>query len=605
MRISIQTQNEVDVYEQEVTLPSGITFNHRETLKMINAHKRGKYYNNTDDDIFWSLGIPRALDFSAKLDLDTRHFKVEGYGDFNSYQAWACNMRLQNWFKDTGFANDLDDIGDSCTDFGSAVVKLTETKGGRYDVNECDLLKLWFDPTIKEFYGETKIELHEMEEHEVMSKKGWAHKDKAWEKAIVVDYIETEKSDMANQVSEKRKFWERVGYYDVSFYENDDPVNGKYLMEKAIQKVDGKDVETWVDLRDKREGRWKFMHTIHAGEGDGEVVVFSEEIKPEDDLYIDFHISKYEDRWLRIGVYERLFGIQKLANEVVNYDKDNQRIASLLLLRTKNKRLVGSNILQEAKSGLITDADLEQIGLNNTFVNEFVTKLSTYEQKADSLCKTPDLKDFGDQRTFRGLAAMVNRANSAFKKSRDRISEKVAEMLVDRILPIEVKDWNKEKSLEIAGFEIDIRMYDALAHLTKMNEWLKGEFKKGRNPNMEEKKAFAEKLQATIDREGRKLKLPENYYDFDFGLGMNPTGESENKEQKNDAYFNVISWVLSNPAVTTIPGFRDYCEINGITPFHLSAEQTQQVMAGQGGKSPEPVGQAKKDRLSAAIDTTE
>ena len=85
-------------------------------------------------------------------------------------------------------------------------------------------------------------------------------------------------------------------------------------------------------------------------------------------------------------------------------------------------------------------------------------------------------------------------------------------------------------------------------------------------------------------------------------LFRSPTGESANREEENDAYFNVINMVMANPAVNYLPVFREYCEKNGITPFHLTAEQVQQVQQGRIGEV-EVVGKGKKDRLSAAIET--
>lgn len=610
MRLSAQAEKEVEIFDGEVILSSGVSFNYRETLKKINKHKRGKFHNCSDADaIFWALGMQRAPHFAKKLDVDTRHFRIEGYGDYNCYQAWACNIRFRKWARETGFALDLDNFGDALADFGSTIIKLKEKKGGGYDCEECDLMKIWFDPTIKFLYEQTKLELHELEEYIVADKNGWENKDEAWEQAEVVDYSETEKSDVIEQVAQKRKFWERIGYFDVSFYEKEDLINGRYLQD--IKKVSAGGQETTIieDLRKKKKNKWKYMRTIHCGSGEGEVIVYAEEIKPEDDLYIDLHISKYEDRWLRIGVYERLFDLQKMSNEVVNYDRDAQKIATLLLFRSKTKKIVGSNILQEAETGLVTDADLEQIGITNTALRDFTAKVGIYEQKADQLCMTPDVitGEESGQKTFRGLAAMTNMANSAFKKSRDRICFSVSKLLVERILPAEIKNWNKEDSLEIAGFDVDVRMFDTVAVKIKLNEWIEKKFEQGINPNEEEKTEYIERLKQSFETEGRKLKLPKNFYDFDFGLGINASGESENREQQNDAYYNVIQWVSVNPVVATIPAFREYCEKNNIIPFHLSAEQIKQIQQGQAGGQPaEPIQVGgKKDALSAQIDTQE
>ncbi len=601
IRISAQTDQERTTFDMPVTLSSGVRYDHRKTLRMINAHKRGKFESETtdSDDIFWPLGMKEAPIFSAKLDLDSRVFRVEGRGDKNFYQSWATNVRFQKWAKDTKFAKDLDDIGDSCTDFGSVAIKLVDR-----DIQECDLMKLWFNPTIPSFFNQTKIELHELEEHEVDQMKGWAKKAAAWEIALFADDIETRKEDTTNTVALKKKFWERVGWFDVAQYTDEDMVNGEYLDEYQ-RDAEGeiiKDNKGNLLMNELPASKWKFMHVQFSGLGDNEVAVFAEEIKPEDDIYLDIHISKYEDRWMRVGVYERLFGLNKMTNELVNWNRQNQEISSLLLFKGGQEDLLGSNLIGEIESGtVIGDKDLEQIGISNTYVNEFVATLALYEKKADDLCALPDLAQL-DQKTFRGLAAQLNVVNSAFKKSRDRIAGPVADLLVDRVLPAEVRKWNKEKALEIAGFEIDIRIYDSLAIVSHLDAYLDEKFKKGKNPSEAEKLAFTEDLINKIEREGRTLNFKEGFFDFKFGLGTNPTSENENKEQMNNVYDATISWLLTNPAVANIPVFREYVEKNGITPFHLSPQQIQEIQQGTVQGAPPQIG-PKKDKLSAIIDS--
>lgn len=574
---------------------------------MINAHKRGKFESETtdSDDIFWPLGMKEAPLFAARLDLDTKVFRVEGRGDRNFYQSWAANVRFQKWAKDTSFAKDLDDIGDACTDFGSSAIKMVKQKRGKYDMQEVDLMRMWFDPTIPSFFNQTKIELHELEEHEVDKMDGWKNKVSAWNIALFADDIETRKEDTTNTVALKKKFWERVGWFDVASYKDEDMVNGEYIDE--YQRNDKGEI-----MKDKAvnalmtpdlpASKWKFMHIIFSGFGSNEAVVFAEEIKPEEDVYIDAHISKYEDRWMRIGVYERLFPIQKMTNEAVNYDRINQQIASLLLFASDEEDLIGSKLLSEAESGTVLgDKDLKQLGITNTYVSEFVAKLAIYERKADALCSLPDLAQL-DQKTFRGLAAQLNVVNSAFKKSRDRIAGSLSEVIVKRILPREVKKWSKEKSLEIAGFDIDLRIYDSLAIVSKLDEYLQESFAKGKNPTEAEKQVFTQNLLNDIEREGRLLEFNEGFFDFEYGLGINSTGESENKEQMNNVYDATITWLLTNPAVANIPVFREYVEKNGITPFHLSPQQIQEIQQGTVQGAPPQIGQ-QKDKLSQAIDT--
>lgn len=592
MRLTQKIDCEVRTYQQQITLPNGKTHDHYDIIKRINLHKSGNFYDCDDPDaIFWPLGKPRAPYRAAKLDFNTRNFPLMGKGDYHSYQAWAMNHFFTDWSIQSGFALDLDDLGDTLTDFGSAIMKIQKVNKGKYggwDFEEVSLNKIFFDPRVKYLKGQTKIELHEFTEEEVMEMK-WKNKEESWKHAVLIDEADNEGSEESSTVKDiepTKKYWERVGWFDTKQYDK----NGKYheltSEEKKTSKTRGA----------------KFMRYVVAGLADKEVIVFDEEIKEHEDPYVDFHTEKYENTWLRLGPYQESFGIQKLANETVNYNRATQAISSLLLFKTKNKALKGSNILRQAESGLITDADIEQIGITNQAFGEFINTLAVIEEKADGVWLTPDALtgQEPETKTFRGLVALNRFATTAFKKKRSRLGIPMADTLINRVLPSLQKQWKKaEDFIRIAGFDVDIQMLEATIIKDNIKEFIIDHWKKTKkNPTEEQKAAFTENLIQTWQREG--ISIPAKpLFEMRWGIRIDPVNEYDNKEEKNLIYDSIFNRLGQNPGYLNIPGFRQWCMNNGVQPFHLTPSQTEQFLATQQA-SPEPV--VKEDKLMATLE---
>ena len=60
---------------------------------------------------------------------------------------------------------------------------------------------------------------------------------------------------------------------------------------------------------------------------------------------------------------------------------------------------------------------------------------------------------------------------------------------------------------------------------------------------------------------------------------MMPTDETVDKSAQNDAYNNALNYYITNPAITDIPLFRQYCENNGISAWKLTPKQKEELMS--------------------------
>lgn len=516
-----------------------ILFNQRDILRKIDFYINNKYTERDDDAIFWNISNHRITHFAKLISPDTKDFYPYGLGQFNFLQAWALRKKVKEWFDNGEFYKTLNDTGEGLATYGSQVWKKYK-ENGKTCVKEVKLDKLYFDQSVEWIKDSSIVELHE-----ISTAKLW-EKDGIWDN--VVDVFKTDRK------AHKYEVWEFTGYYS----ENED--------EKPVYK-----------------------HVIGHGYGQQEIILWEEEITQDECPYLDFHLGKYRGTWLRMGVVQRLFDLQERTNTLVNQNAQSTAIASLLLLKSANADITG-NVLEQAVNGqIIGDETLQQIGITNTGLNQFVQELQLINQQADKLCLTPEIvqgEASPSNTTFRGIAVVNAGAVTAFKNYRQDFFEKVANFLLKEVFPTLVKKWSREKTIEMAEDEEDVEAYDkAIIEDAKRQALLNGNIV---TPELEQQITLD--VQENMRKIGRRVELTDDFFNFKWGFKMVATDESVDKSAQNDAYFNGIQMTLSSQgAVNDIPLFKQYLENNGISPQKMTASQKQELQqAGGNINSVEP-----------------
>lgn len=537
MKISEIISKEIKMFSSSVEIIDGHSLNWRDTVKRIILYQNDEYVDSRDDGaVFWNISSKQSPHFCKNLELDTKDFRPQGKGETSIYQAWVLKVKFEKWAREARLSKDINSVLKNITDFGFGVWKRVPIDKGE-TIDKCDLRNIYFDVTDKKF--RTVIEKHELTEMQVREKEeAWENVEQALEKA---EKSSDEKFKGVDTV-EKYKFYERVGEYK-----------------------DGKD--------------YKYMHHIVCGEGNNEVIVFEEEL--EENIYHCFSLDNAEGRLPGIGVYERLFKLQERANTLVNENAQTTAIASLLLLRSSDSDL-NSNVLTDVMSGqIITSDDLQQIGIDNRFLNGFITELDKIENQASELCMTPEVvtgEKLPSGTPFRSMASLTVAAKSAFEMIREDIGTKIADILIDYILPSLVKDWNREELLEITDNDQDIRMYDDLIVKMVQSETLRRN--KG-DTTEEDLMEIDKRVRRDIETIGRKLKIEKGFFNFEYGIIINPVGENYDKSQQNEVYINfVMPLMQTNPAALNTPYTKQMLENNGVSWWKLKPEQIEELKQG-------------------------
>lgn len=511
-----------------------ILFNQRETLRKINFYINNKYTERDDDAIFWNISNPRITHFAKLISPDTKDFYPYGMGQHNFLQAWALRKKVRKWFDDEQFYKTLNDVSEGLATYGSTVWKKYK-EDGKMCVKESRTDNLYFDQSIENIEDTDIVELHDLTEHDLWEKEG------TWDNVL----------ELFKKYPKENRFevWEFVGYWQ----ENKD--------EKPIYK-----------------------HVIGNGYGDEEIILWEEILEEDECPYLDFHLGRYRGRWLRMGVVERLFDLQERANQLVNQNAAVTEISSLLLLKSSNADITG-NVLEQAVNGqIIGDESLQQIAIQNTGLGQFIQEMNMINSQADKVCLTPEIvqgEASPSNTTFRGIAVVNAGAVTAFKNYRQDLFEKIANFLLTDIFPTLVTKWNRDKMIEMAEDDEDVEAYDkAVLEYLKKEAMLSGELV---TPELEQSMMMT--IQEGMSKVGRRVELTDGFFNFKWGFKMMATDESVDKSAKNDAYFNALQMTLSSQgAVNDVPGFKQYLEDNGISPWKLSPAQKQELQqAGQTG----------------------
>ena len=523
-----------------------VLYNQRQTLRRINHYINNRFLER-EGGLFWNISNSRITHFAKLISPDTKDFMPYGIGELNMVQSWILKKKVSKWFDDESFYQILNDLGEGLATYGSAVWKRYK-ENGKTKLKEVKLENIYFDQVVENIEdADGIVEIHRLNKKELLDKQG------VWD------------DDSIKKVFKKSKdgeieVWEYYGYY------YDDP--------EVIPE---------------------YVHIIGSGYGEDYIKLWEESTDKESCPYEDFHIGRYRGRWMRVGVVERLFPLQERMNQLVNQNAAATEISSLLLLRSENPDMIG-NVLEQAINGqIIPDGTLQQVGLSNVGLSQFIQEVQMIEAQADKLCLTPEIVQ-GEaspaNTTFRGIAVVNAGAVSAFKNDRQNIFEKIADILMIHIFPNVVKGWNKGELIEMTEDDGDVEQYDkAINNQRKIDSLLSG---KVITPELEQ--AILSDTEQNIKSVGRRISVPENFFNFKWGFKIVPTDDSVDKNAKNDTYYNALQLISANPALNNIPAFKQYLEDNGISWWKLTPTQMAELQQ----QANIPADMKKPDQLLAS-----
>jgi hypothetical protein len=461
--LKTQIEKEIRQYHTEV-VNVGQTYDYsqhklvrRISLFETHTYPTGKF-DSQGNYKFWYDGIySRIVNEVKNIDFDTKDIKI--YSDRQTapqkddLPVLISNLKLKEYLRETGQADEINSAIEEGSGWGNIVWKKVKKTYERVDLKNFYVI----NQTARELCETPVIERHQFSQSDLRERTGkWDNVKEVLEQCKS-DTFKTEISSVAKDTT--------VPYYDI--YER----NGEVCV-KDLKEVKG---ETPAD---GDEEKYTFAKIIAAGtEGTAagvkiEFIVFAEEMKGKtnEDIYKEFHRSRYRGTWWREGMYELLFDDQVRLNQIGNQIARGLEYASKIVLASDD-RLIIQNVNGDLTSGDIIKAkDLKQVDMIFHGFSQLVEEWNQVQQHMNDLANSsPIVTGEGlPQRMPFQVAALLNQnSNKLFDYIRQKLAIPFTEIFEEWIVPEQVKDLKAKDIIRLVG---DASIMDRLNNMI-VEDW--------------------------------------------------------------------------------------------------------------------------------------
>lgn len=540
--------------EESVDTSPGVAFSQYKTLKQAYLYRSSKFKNGQTDPltqkklVFYQISRFRARVTAKMLDFDIKDLRVISNKIFDLWaqlKAYLLEKKVKNWAKENDFSIVLNEIIQSCADFGSAVVK--KHKGKEAVVK--DLKYLYIDQSVKYIKDSAYIiEEQKIRRDEVEAKRGiWKNIDE------LLDSIEDGK---------KTTIYERYG-----FIEED----GKFTKRMVVISDAIKSNENGVEL-------------------------FNEEIKEYP--YSDFHINKIDGRWLGVGTYEELFDPQIRANTIANQKARALELSSRQIFVTPDE-IVARNLLQDLDIGdvLTVPNGLTPLQVESRGLSEFASEEERTELSADRNTFTFDaVRGESLPATTPATNAMLQNQNtiSVFEQMKENLATQIVNFIQGSVLPDVTKSSRGEHIMKFVSKLTDLEKFDQLftSHISEKAAY--GYLTKtGFYPEDADVDKSSSDILKKLKDGGlvRSVKLPEGFFSDISDVDFIMDNESRDIPLQAQNLQALLGLVMGNPQAVQDPLVKSliyaYSELIGISPIELENAQTNQPQQNENIPSPQ------------------
>lgn len=585
-----------DFETSSINLSNNVTFSQYQTVQ-DNLTQQNKGFltklaqGQEDDRQSYDIVTPMVETGVVNIDLDAN--SILPYTDNSNYlaQEYFGQSLLKHFIKQTNIGQNINENEYDLLDNGNLVVRRVDNLAEIYrPVLPQNLYVI--DQSARTLEDTTVIEKDVMNQTEVRTQTEWANIDRV---------------DKLCNISETEipyyEIYYRYGELSTCYIGNVmKEVHGIKYKEK--EGDDRKYEQSLVVIAKPRTGAKDEQGKQLKG-----IVVFAEKLKKEEfkitpklkvvryKPYESVRLGKFNGRFWGEGYREIGRPYQNRANELGNQIRDVMKVASKLVFWSKDVRIAGKNVLSSIENGQILNASDLQL-LNNQFPN-----LSLFAEEWNRNINecTKALKAFevasGETLPSSTSATAINTQNIAVGKyhnfKRERYGLFLGTVFKRWVLPILLKDLNTEEAVEIMG---DASYMETIVD-AYLNGWLIENVVKmsalsgGVVTKQQAEQILAIKKEELLKNPKLYAKMTEDFFkDVELYVGIDPTGESFNKQGKVSNIMQLIEFEL-NPNLT--PEARD--SINevrtmlGLKPMQKPTPQpqTQMPQVSSPGKLPQ------------------
>jgi len=561
-------QNNLDDYEQSVTISKGNDFNLKETIEKIELYFASKFLSGDRDSqgnkkFFFNITRPQCGNATKNIDIDRSNVKATAENGKDAVKSMIYTAELKQWMKDSKFGTLLNKVSEFLPVYGSVILK----KVGN-EVKFIPIKSVKFDPAMSnkessyDIQSPYIIEEHHMQPDEIESMA-------SWNKSVVKEATEF--------LRKKQKDTQTT---DALVYEMYAEFSNEELGIKGSGYSKGVQFIMYGEYIDDKKEEQVFAKVLYSK-------------KVEKFPYKKLDYLRIEGRALGLGIVEMNFDTQYRWNEMTNQKAVSMKLGSKHLFQTRDDT-VEDNIMSD-----LLDGDIIKVQSEITPIATEERNLGAYSQEEAKVMEivrsnsnaheimTGETMPSGTP--FR-LGAMLNQnAGKLFEFIRENLGLFLEEVITEWVLPEFEKNVTKEHIFELFDNETIELIVERDAN-RRINEALKQYvLKNGTFPTKQEVEIIKEH-EMSNRKDVQFVKIIKGWLKFDKTIRIDPTGEQTNTQQKVESISNFIQLLSQNPAVMTDPRLKKMldklAEEVGLSPALLAGGSGQQPSLAELGAGP-------------------
>lgn len=584
-----QIEDHIQQYENgTIDISEDIPFSMRQTVRQITHYILSKYMDGGADnkDPLTKQRRPFRNIGNSIVDLECRaknidRSAIEAHakdGDF--IFALVVQKELQQWMQDENFGETIDAIQRKESEYGSVLVKKTETQDELL-IEPVNWSTMIVDP--RDIENGIKIDRNFLSPLELKKKRGiWDETYGDGEKQV--DAIDAA-LDAAKRAFKSEKGEKRIEVLDIE---------GQF--EKRTIYPDE------YDENDEKGDEIGLYNVIVAVVKNKKFCLYKTELK--ESRYKYKARKSVEGRDFGLGVWEEVFEPQIWTNEAVIDEREAISIGGKTVIKTNKKGLPSALSLMH---GEVIDLDasefFEPIQLRTNALPDYARVVDAWfvnTQRDQSAY--PGVTGEEPKASTPGISLELQAAQGAsiFNMRRDSDGFFLGEIIVDWVMPFQIKRIQKEHELTSSYSKQELELLDRSIREMHSNTIAKESILSGQTFHAEDKLMVEAGIQAELDKQGnkRKLYIPKDYITLEKvnkKVRFDITKEMTDDQRR----INAIAAALQNLPPgdpSRVPLVQEMMQLGGLSPasFPLSPA----APAAPQGSGPRP---AKPTRVQQVL----
>ena len=532
-----------------IPLSEDIPFSMKGTVKQITHYILSKYLNGGSDNVdpvtkqrrpFRNIGNAIVdLEWRAK-NIDRKSIEAHALdGDY--LFSLVVQKELHQWMKDNNFGETIDAIQRKESEYGSVLVKKTETKD-ELVIEPVSWSTARVDP--RDIAHGMKVDAHFLSPLELKEKRG------VWDDDAIDDVLAAAKRAFKSEKGEKRievldieTQCEKRTVYPEEYDDNDEAGDEIALFNVILAVV--KDKKYCLYRTELKETRYK-----HKAR------------------------KSVEGRDFGMGVWEELFEPQIWTNEAVIDERESLSLGGKVAIKTNKKNVPSALSLM---NGEIIELDageyFEPVQLRSNALPDFQRVVDSWFQNTQrDQSAFPGVSGEEPKASTPGISLELQAAQggSIFNKRRDSDGFFLGEIIVDWVMPFLIKRITKEHVLTAAYSKKELELIDRSIREMHSNAEAKENTLSGKLFTQDDKEAVELSVQQELDKQGnkRKLFIPKGWITLD-KVKQKTRFDITDEMSDDQRRLNAIATALGNlppgdPA--RVPLVEEMMEYSGLSP---------------------------------------